>query len=143
MFTKVERLISLRNLRPKKKEGFLKIISIFLSKELFRSFTSSLSFSITVNFFGNLLTCKAKEGGSNYAQWCNAQFDKEILAAQKVTSQKSRTAHYKKAQKIFAKELPWVPLAHARVYRAFSKKLKGYKIHPIGVEEFYPLEWAK
>ena len=29
MFNKVERLISSRNLRPKKKEGFLKIISIF------------------------------------------------------------------------------------------------------------------
>ena len=29
MFTKVERLISSRNLRPKKKEGFLKILSIF------------------------------------------------------------------------------------------------------------------
>ena len=29
MFTKTERLISLRNLRPKKKEGFLKIISLF------------------------------------------------------------------------------------------------------------------
>ncbi len=29
LFTKVERIISLRNLRPKKKEGFLKIISIF------------------------------------------------------------------------------------------------------------------
>ena len=29
MFTKVERLISSRNLRPKKKEGFLKVISIF------------------------------------------------------------------------------------------------------------------
>ena len=29
MFTKVERLISLRNLKPKKKEGFLKLISIF------------------------------------------------------------------------------------------------------------------
>ena len=29
MFTKVERLVSSRNLRPKKKEGFLKIISIF------------------------------------------------------------------------------------------------------------------
>ncbi len=29
MFTKAERLIALRNLRPKKKEGFLKIISIF------------------------------------------------------------------------------------------------------------------
>ena len=29
MFTKAERLISYRNLKPKKKEGFLKIISIF------------------------------------------------------------------------------------------------------------------
>ena len=29
MFNKVERLISLRNLKPKKKEGFLKVISIF------------------------------------------------------------------------------------------------------------------
>ena len=29
MFTQAERIISLRNLRPKKKEGFLKVISIF------------------------------------------------------------------------------------------------------------------
>jgi ABC-type transport system, involved in lipoprotein release, permease component len=29
LFTKAERLIALRNLRPKKKEGFLKVISIF------------------------------------------------------------------------------------------------------------------
>ena len=29
MFTKIERLISFRNLKPKKKEGFLKVISIF------------------------------------------------------------------------------------------------------------------
>ena len=29
MFTKAERIIALRNLRPKKKEGFLKIISVF------------------------------------------------------------------------------------------------------------------
>ena len=29
MFTKAERLISFRNLRPIKKEGFLKVISIF------------------------------------------------------------------------------------------------------------------
>ena len=29
MFTKAERLVAIRNLRPKKKEGFLRIISIF------------------------------------------------------------------------------------------------------------------
>ena len=34
MFTKAERLISLRNLRPKKKESFLKIISVFSFLEI-------------------------------------------------------------------------------------------------------------
>ena len=29
MFNRVERIVSFRNLRPKKKEGFLKIISLF------------------------------------------------------------------------------------------------------------------
>ena len=29
MFTQTERLIALRNLRPKRKQGFLKIISLF------------------------------------------------------------------------------------------------------------------
>ena len=29
MFTTIEKLITLRNLKPKKKEGFLKIISVF------------------------------------------------------------------------------------------------------------------
>ena len=29
MFTQTERLIAIRNLRPKKKQGFLKIISLF------------------------------------------------------------------------------------------------------------------
>lgn len=95
------------------------------------------------NFFGNLLTCKAKDGGSNYAQWCNKAFDKEVLAAQRVINKKARTAHYLKAQEIFSKELPWAPIAHAAVYRALSKKVKGYKINPIGVEEFYPLDLAQ
>jgi dipeptide transport system substrate-binding protein len=55
------------------------------------------------NFFGNLLTCKAQKGGSNYAQWCNKAFDQEVDAAQMTTDQKKRTAHYLKAQEIFAK----------------------------------------
>lgn len=95
------------------------------------------------NFFGNLLTCKAKDGGSNYAQWCNKDFDKEVNAARKVLNQEERVKHYKKAQEIFYSERPWTPLAHASVYRAISKKLKNYKINPIGVEEFYPLELAQ
>ena len=58
MFTKVERLISARNLRPKKKEGFLKIISIFS----FLGITLGVSILIIVmsvmNGFKNDLTEK-------------------------------------------------------------------------------------
>ncbi len=95
------------------------------------------------NFFSNLLTCKARDGGSNSAQWCNEEFDKEVIAAQRVSDQKARIKHYHNAQKIFSRELPWAPLAHAQVFRAISKKVKGYKINPIGVEEFYPLDLAQ
>ena len=58
MFTKAERLISLRNLRPKKKEGFLKIISIFS----FLGITLGVAILITVmsvmNGFKTDLTTK-------------------------------------------------------------------------------------
>ena len=37
---------------------------------------------------------------------------------------------YKEAQKIFHQETPWVPLVHSIVYRAMSKNVFGYKIHP-------------
>ena len=58
MFTKVERLISSRNLRPKKKEGFLKIISIFSFLGIMLGVAILIIVMSVMNGFKNELTNK-------------------------------------------------------------------------------------
>ena len=58
MFTKIERLISLRNLRPKKKEGFLKIISIFSFLGIMLGVAILIIVMSVMNGFKNDLTKK-------------------------------------------------------------------------------------
>ena len=58
MFTKVERLISLRNLRPKKKEGFLKVISIFSFLGIMLGVAILIIVMSVMNGFRNDLTNK-------------------------------------------------------------------------------------
>jgi dipeptide transport system substrate-binding protein len=48
-----------------------------------------------------------------------------------------RTEAYRKGQEIFKREVPFVPLAHATVFKAMSKKVVGYRISPFGIENFY------
>ena len=58
MFTKVERLISSRNLRPKKKEGFLKVISIFSFLGIMLGVAILIIVMSVMNGFKNDLTNK-------------------------------------------------------------------------------------
>ena len=58
MFTKVERLISSRNLRPKKKEGFLKIISVFSFLGIMLGVAILIIVMSVMNGFKNDLTTK-------------------------------------------------------------------------------------
>lgn len=92
------------------------------------------------NFLNVLLGCKAVEAGSNYSQWCYKPFDDLISQARQTPDIKKRTDLYKKAQVIFKEEIPWVTLAHARVYRAMSANVLGYDIHPLGTEKFEKLD---
>lgn len=89
------------------------------------------------NFMGVLLSCgSAREGGQNIAKWCNEDFTKLIDEAAKTSDVAKRTELYKQAQVIFHDEAPWVPIAHSVVYMPMSKKVKGYKIHPLGTHIF-------
>jgi lipoprotein-releasing system permease protein len=58
LFTKVERLISSRNLKPKKKEGFLKIISIFSFLGIMLGVAILIIVMSVMNGFKNDLTKK-------------------------------------------------------------------------------------
>jgi dipeptide transport system substrate-binding protein len=88
------------------------------------------------NFMGTLLSCDAINQGSNYARWCNVQFDKLINDARESTDIHKRTAYYMEAQKVFKADAPWVTIAHSIQFRAMDKTIKGYKIDPLGHDIF-------
>ncbi len=86
------------------------------------------------NFLNVLLGCASVKSGSNYARWCHEPFEKLISDAKISSDVKKRTKLYMDAQKIFKDEAPWVTLAHSKVFRVMSKKVKGYVIHPLGLD---------
>jgi dipeptide transport system substrate-binding protein len=89
------------------------------------------------NFMGVLLSCgSARAGGQNIAKWCNEDFTKLIDEAKQTSDEAKRTELYKKAQAIFHEEAPWFPIAHSVVSMPMSKKVVGYKVHPLGTHIF-------
>ncbi len=91
-------------------------------------------------FLNDLLSCASVESGNNAARWCNEKFNELILQARRVTDQKKRTDLYKKAQKIFKEEAPWVTIAHAKVFRVMDKSVANFKIDPFGYDYFDQVE---
>lgn len=88
------------------------------------------------NFMNVLLGCSAVQAGSNYARWCQKDFDDLLQKAKVDSALKTRSVFYEKAQAIFSKEKPWYPVAHARLNKVVSDKVVGYTIDPLGHEQF-------
>ncbi len=91
-------------------------------------------------FLNDLLSCASVESGNNTARWCNKDFNDLVVQARSITDQKKRTDLYKKAQRIFKDEAPWVTIAHAKVFRVMDKKVKNFKIDPFGYDYFDQVE---
>jgi dipeptide transport system substrate-binding protein len=88
------------------------------------------------NFLHTLLGCEGVEGGSNVARFCHKEFNDRVMKAKLTTNIEQRKAYYLRAQEIFREELPWVPLAHATLFRGIRNNVQGFKIHPIGGDQF-------
>nr|WP_246513197.1 ABC transporter substrate-binding protein [Azospirillum picis] len=83
------------------------------------------------NFLFVLLGCDAaRPGGGNFAKWCDPAFEDEVVKAKRTGIQEERVAHYQEAQRIFHRELPWLPIAHSVVSVALRKEVKNYRIDP-------------
>ena len=88
------------------------------------------------NFLNTLLGCDAV-GGSNYAQWCNKEFDDLVQKAKQTSNVKERTKLYEQAQVVFKREAPWATIAHSVVYTPMSKNVNGFLMSPFGLFSFY------
>ncbi|WP_068317308.1 ABC transporter substrate-binding protein [Polycladidibacter hongkongensis] len=91
------------------------------------------------NFLAVLLGCDGV-GGSNRAQFCDAEFE-ELIQKAKVTSDPAeRTKLYEQAQVVFKEKAPWATIAHSIVSEPVAVNVVDYKINPFGGHEFYGVD---
>lgn len=88
------------------------------------------------NFMATLLSCAAV-GSSNYGQWCHKEYDELINKARQTPRVAERTRLYEKAQEVFKREAPWVPIAHSVVVQPMLKNVEGFRMSPFAIAQFY------
>lgn len=87
------------------------------------------------NWFGPLLS-ESAIGGNNYSRWKNAEFNALVKEGRQTTDKAKREVAYSKAQEVFAKELPFSPIAHSMVFVFTTPNVEGFKISPFGLNSF-------
>lgn len=88
------------------------------------------------NFLNVLLGCASIKAGSNYARWCNKDFNKLLLDAKLETVQAKRAKLYEKAQVLQNNEAPVVNIAHSKTFKVMTKNISGYVQDPLGQDFF-------
>ena len=79
------------------------------------------------------LTCPASRGGIKF---CNKDFDALVDSARAETDLAKRLQMFEKAQEIFKRERPWMPMAHASIYIPVRKDVQGFVMSPNGSVDF-------
>jgi ABC-type transport system substrate-binding protein len=85
------------------------------------------------NFLALALSCDGDiPHPDNLARWCNPEFGDLITAVKIVSAQEVRADLYRRAQEVFHRDLPWIPLAHSFVYAAYRRDVKGFRMDSLG-----------
>ncbi|MGU3522587.1 ABC transporter substrate-binding protein SapA [Enterobacteriaceae bacterium C23F] len=88
------------------------------------------------SFFRPLLSCAAIGSQTNFAHWCNREFDEVLRKALSSQQLASRIDAYDEAQQMLAKELPVLPLASSLRLQAYRYDIKGLVLSPFGNASF-------
>ena len=84
------------------------------------------------NFFYFLLSKSSAEKPAGNIAFYQSDAMQDVLEQARATSDKEkRITLYQKAQRLFHKDVPWVPLAHAQQVLVINKKVKNLKLHPL------------
>jgi cationic peptide transport system substrate-binding protein len=88
------------------------------------------------SFFRPMLSCAAIRSQTNYARWCNPEFDTVLQKALATQQLASRIEAYDEAQNILARDLPVLPLASSLRLQAYRYDIKGLVLSPFGNASF-------
>lgn len=94
------------------------------------------------NWLGVLYSCAAVKG-SNYAKWCNPQYDQLVQKAKLSSDRDQRIKWYQQAQKILKDQVPITPIANSTVFQPLRKEVHDFKISPFGLTPFYGVSLNK
>ncbi|EKY3243068.1 peptide ABC transporter substrate-binding protein SapA [Cronobacter dublinensis] len=88
------------------------------------------------SFFRPLLSCAAIRSQTNYAHWCDRDFDGVLQSALSSQQLAYRIEAYTRAQTILAEQLPVLPLASSLRLQAYRYDMKGLVLSPFGNASF-------
>ena len=89
------------------------------------------------NFFNFLLSkSSAEKPAGNIAFYRSDAMQDVLEKARSISDKDQRIALYKEAQQIFHKDVPWVPLAHAKQVLVINKKVKNLNLQPLNWKYF-------
>jgi len=88
------------------------------------------------NFLYTLFSCDSVTRGSNNSRYCNAKFNAAISQARTTYGRAERSKLYQKALALLSEDEPVIPIAHSRVFRALSDRVKGYVMNPFDLDYF-------
>lgn len=89
------------------------------------------------NFLYTLLSkAAANLPANNYSAWENDEFNNLITKAKETSNHEERVKLYEEAQKVFAKDAPWVTIANAVNVVPMLNKVQGFEIDPVGKRRF-------
>jgi ABC-type transport system substrate-binding protein len=93
----------------------------------------SSSIAAADEFLTPNLTCAASRGGIKF---CDKAFDALLDEARVEVDEAKRLALFERAQVIFKRERPWMPMAHSSVYIPLRKDVVGFVMSPNGSVDF-------
>jgi dipeptide transport system substrate-binding protein len=88
------------------------------------------------NFFFFLGCPGGKPAASNISKWCNKDFDAGLVKGRQAADQGERAKIYGEMQLIQHDEEPVMNIAHSLVYEPISSKVVGFKMSPLGRNQF-------
>lgn len=94
------------------------------------------------NWLGVLYSCAAVKG-SNYAKWCNPQYDQRVQKAKLSSDRNERIKWYQQAKKIPKYQAPITPVANSTVFQPLRKDVQDFKISPFGLTPLYGVSLNK
>jgi ABC-type transport system substrate-binding protein len=85
------------------------------------------------NDFLSALLASDSIGTTNRSRYHSPAMDAILKRARMVGDPESRLAAYHEAQRLFQKDMPWVPLYHGSVFTVHRRVLRGLNLGPTGL----------